>query len=547
MADEKNTKSNILVQGSILAMASVMVRLIGLIYRVPMTRILGDVAMGYYGMAYEFYNLALLLSSYSLPLAVSKLVSARVTQGQHENARRVFCLALAFGAVVGGIATAVCYFGASLYGRLIEMPGVVIPLQVLAPTIFVFSLMGVIRGYFQGHNNMVPTAISQILEQIVNAIVSVGASWYMLRRYRYFDDRLSYGAAGGTLGTFAGAVTAMLSLLVIYFITRKAFNRLIAIEKQSEEKHPQERTGRILYLIIITVIPVVVSQTVYQISGFIDNYVFNHVMIIKGFSEDIRSTWWSIYTNKYKLLTNVPVAIASAMGTAIVPGLISDYVRGRMDVVRDKVASAVKFNMIIAFPCAAGMSVLSGPILIMLFGDGRIVSRNMLQLGSVSIIVFALSTLTNGILQGINRLNVPVRHSLIGLIVHTVALYWMLVGTNLNVYALMVANVLFAFVVCVLNWRAVGKYLDYKQEIRTSFIIPAIASGFMAFACRCLYDALTYLKLGVTVSCLAAIAFAVPVYFATLILMRGVTKEQLLAMPKGTLIVKILTKCRLLR
>ncbi|MBQ6660902.1 MAG: polysaccharide biosynthesis protein [Lachnospiraceae bacterium] len=547
MADEKNTKSNILVQGTILAMASVIVRLIGLIYRVPMTRLLGDEAMGYYGMAYEFYNLALILSSYSLPLAVSKLVSARVTQGQHQNARRVFRHAMLFGAVVGGIATSVCYFGAELYGRMIEMPGVVIPLKVLAPTIFVFSLMGVIRGYFQGHNNMVPTAISQILEQIVNACVSVGAAWYMLRRYEGFDNQLSYGAAGGTFGTFAGAVAAMVSLLFIYFCTRKMFNRLIAEERRSEEKHAQERSVRVVHLIIITVIPVVVSQTVYQISGFIDNYVFNNVMITKGFSDSVRSTWWSIYTNKYKLLTNVPVAIASAMGTAIVPGLIAEYVRGRMDVVRDKVASAVKFNMIIAFPCAAGMSVLSGPILMMLFGDGRIVSRNMLQLGSVSIVVFALSTLTNGILQGINRLNIPVIHSLIALAIHTVVLYWMLTFTTLNVYALMVANVLFAFVVCVLNWRAVGKYLNYKQEIRTTFVIPAIASGFMAFACRCLYDCLTYFHLGVTVSCIAAIAFAVPVYFATLILMRGVTKEQLLAMPKGALIVKILTKCRLLR
>jgi Membrane protein involved in the export of O-antigen and teichoic acid len=551
LTEQKKQSNNILVQGSILAAASLIVRFIGMIYRIPMTAILGEKAIGYYNIAFEFYDIALLLSTYSLPLAVSKLVSARAVQGQHRNARKVFTLSLGFGIVVGSIAMSVCYFGSELFARAIHQQGVILPLKVLAPTILVFSIMGVIRGYFQGYGNMVPTAISQIIEQIINAAVSVGASYLLLRHYVGNPNRLSYGAAGGTLGTFVGAVASFLSLLVIYAIFHGTFGKLIEAEKIASEGNPDhshERPSYVLRLIILTVIPVVVSQTVYQLSGTVDTLIFNRVLRAKGFNDDIRATWWGIYSGKYKLLTTVPVAVASAMGTAIVPGLIAEYVRGHRDAMREKVAVAVKFNMIIAFPCAVGMSVLSGPILrtLRFWTDSNVLARNLIQLGSISIVFFAFSTITNGILQGINRLYVPVVHSAIALIVHAATLWFLLRYTNMNAYALMICNVLFAFIVSVLNWRSVCRYLDYRQEITNTFFMPLVASIFMGVSTRFVYDFL-HLRLSASVSCVISILFAIPVYFATLILMKAVTKEEILGMPKGALIVKLLTKCKLLR
>lgn len=552
MTEQNKKTNNILVQGSILAAASLIVRFIGMLYRIPMTAILGEKAIGYYNIAFEFYDIALLLSTYSLPLAVSKLVSARAVQGQHRNARKVFMIAIGFGLVVGNIAMFACYFGADIYARAIDQRGVILPLKVLAPTILIFSIMGVIRGYFQGYGNMVPTAISQIIEQIVNAGVSVGASYFLLRHYVGDPDRLSYGAAGGTLGTFSGAVASFISLLIIYEIFHKTFGKLIEAEKKAEEEAGEpftsERPLHVLHLIILTVIPVVVSQTVYQLSGTVDTLVFNRVLRAKGFDESIRATWWGIYSGKYKLLTTVPVAVASAMGTAIVPGLIAEFVRGNRDAMREKVAVAVKFNMIIAFPCMVGMSVLSGPILrtLRFWTDQNTLARNMLQLGSVSIVLFAFSTLTNGILQGINRLYVPVVHSAIALVTHAVVLGFLLDFTELNAYALMICNVLFAFIVSALNWRSVAKHLEYKQEIKKTFLLPLTASVFMGVSTRCLYDFL-HLALSASVSCVLSILFAIPVYFSALLVLKVVTKEEILRMPKGALMVKVLTKLKLLR
>ena len=533
-------KKNVLVQGSILAAASIVVRIIGLIYRIPLTRILGDTAMGYYSYAFEIYSLCLILSSYSLPLVVSKLVSARVVREEYNNSHRVFKFSLAFGAVVGLVATLFLYFVADAYSALISSPNVAIPLRVLAPTIFLFSVMGVIRGYFQGHNNMVPTAISQVVEQILNAVVSIVAAYFMLEAFADKDNQLAYGAAGGTLGTLSGALAALICLVVIYLVHRP----LIKARITGETPNVKESYSHIFKVLLATALPVIISQTIYQISGSLDSVIYNMVMTTKGVDEELRSSLWGIYSNKYRVLTNVPVAIASAMGTAVVPSLISEYVVGNLDAVKHRIATVVKFNMIIAFPCAIGFIVLAKPILMLLFGDGSSVSAGMLQLGGICVVFFALSTVTNGVLQGINRMSLPVIHSAISLVIHVPVLYILLRFTDLNADALVICNCLFPAVVCVLNWLSIKKHIDYKQETLNTFIMPAICSLIMGMAVAFIYRLLDFA--GNTVACIISIGLAIIIYFFLLIKLKALTKDELLAMPKGRLLVRVFTRLKLL-
>ena len=547
-----NAKNNVIVQGSILAISSLIVRMIGLIYRIPLARIIGDDAYGYYSTAFEFYSLALLLSSYSLPLAVSKLVSARVTAGRHKDARRVLHVSLVFGFIVGAIMSLLVYFGADVYGRFNKTPMVAIPLRVLAPTIFVFSVMGVLRGYFQGFGNMAPTAQSQIIEQIVNAIVSVGAAMFMVKKYAGFNDRDAYGAAGGTWGTFLGACAAALTLAIIFLVTKQRYLQPVLEDKVKD----RERYMTILKILLMTALPVVISQTVYQLSGTIDVTVFNRTLNGKGIIEETRNTWWGIYSGKYKLLTNVPVAIASAMGTAVVPSLVAEVARRRMDVVKEKISTVIKFNMIIAFPCAFGFISIGGPILRMLYGDGRELSALMMQIGGIAVVFFALSTVSNGILQGINHMFLPVWHSLLALIIHCVALGALLHFTEMNAIALVLCNVLFALIVCVLNARSIRKLLGYEQEWKTTFIIPLVSAAVMgAFANMC-YGFIDWIAGNVMpghpgivnlIACIVSIGLAAFVYFAVLILLKGISRKEIEEMPKGRVLANILCKLRLLR
>jgi stage V sporulation protein B len=535
--------SSFLVQGSILAVASIIVRLIGLLYRIPLTNIIGDEGMGYYSTAFQIYNIALILSSYSLPLAVSKLVAARVVNKQYRNSYRIFLCAMCFAIIAGTIAALGIYFGADFFATAIyKSPRSAIPLRILAPTIFVFAVMGVLRGYFQGKNTMLPTSVSQVLEQIINAVVSIGAAYFLMKDHSASPDISAFGAAGGTLGTFVGACTALIFLAFIFALYKPIIDRQLRKDTGSI----RESYNDILKALGITIIPVILSQTIYQISGVLDGSLFGHIMAGKGLEEEARNALWGIYSNKYNLLITLPVSISSAMGVAIIPSLVTSRVSGSNYEVKNKVQQAVKFNMIIAIPAAVGMGVLASPILQLLFHDSRELPANLIRFGSIAIVVFSLSTITNAVLQGINKMRLPVIHSAISLGIHIVLLYILLKFFNLSTYALVIGNVTFALVVCILNWISVGRHLNYQQEVKKTFLIPALCSAIMGLVSFLTYYGLHSL-IGVNSICtLAAVIVAVAVYSCTLLLFKGVTEEELHEMPLGRTLASIAGKLHLL-
>ena len=269
MQTEKKAKPSFLIQGTILAMAGILVRIIGLIYRIPMTNILGEEGIGVYSAAYQIYNIILLLSSYSLPLAVSKLVSAKMAVKEYRNAYRIFCGAMAFALIVGTLACAICWFGAEFFAQaILNMPEASTAIKVLAPAIFVMALLGVLRGLFQGQGTMIPTALSQIFEQIINAIVSVVAAYYLFQ-YGLNADKIhsadiyanAYGAAGGTLGTLMGAVTALIFCGFVYLL----YNRVIKRQLRRDQSTQWDSYADISKVLMMTILPVILSSVVYNI------------------------------------------------------------------------------------------------------------------------------------------------------------------------------------------------------------------------------------------------------------------------------------------
>ncbi|MBO5197320.1 MAG: polysaccharide biosynthesis protein [Lachnospiraceae bacterium] len=537
-------KNNFLLQGGILAAASLLVRFIGLLYRIPLTRIVGDEGMGYYSNAYEIYNLALLVSSYSLPIAISKLIAARESKKQYRTSYRLFLCAMVFAIVVGGIAALVVFFGANVFAEVFcKSPNSAIPLRILAPTIFVFSIMGVLRGLFQGKHTMIPTSISQVFEQIVNAVVSVWAAYELMHIHSLSEQISAYGAAGGTAGTLLGAIAGLLFLIFIFSIYRPVLKKRAAKDRTGVE----ESYGTLVKLIAITTIPLILSQTVYQISGIVDLSVFGHLMEGKGFSEAARSEMTGIYNNKYRQLTNLPVAIATAMGAAIMPALTAAYTNKRENEVRYKTAVSIKLNMIIAIPAAVGMALLAEPILKLLYADTNPMSINMLRLGSIAIVFFALSTITNNILQGINRMHTPVIHAGIALVLHVVLLIIMIEVMNLGAYALVIGNVTFALTVCLLNAIALARHLNYRQEMLHTFIIPAISALIMGVVTFGSYKVCDILLGSTIISTAVSFVASVVVYFAALILLRGVDEDELYSLPMGGRIVRLAKKLHLMR
>ncbi len=543
----KKKKSNFIVQGGILAMAGILSRIIGIARRFPMQHIFGDKGNGYYAAAYSVYSIMLIISCYSLPLAVSKAVSAKISKRQYKSAQRVFQCAMVFALTMGGITFLVCeVLGDFLAEYVMEEPMGAMALKVLGPALLTVSVMGVFRGYFQGLGTMMPTAVSQILEQIFVLIGSI-AGTYVLYQYggkvgallHNEDYAPAYGAAGASIGPVLGSVVGLLFLAFVYVLYRKGTRKRSMRDANGRvDSYPQ-----IFKLIILTIVPVLMSTTVYNISDVIDTKIFGSIMIQKGLG-DIKTDIWGVYTGKYKVLVNVPIALANAMCASIVPVLTQLMVREEYKRAKEKIGQAMRFTMIVAFPSAVGLAVLARPIISLLFKGEVDMAVGMLHIGSVSVVFFAVSTLTNGVLQGINRMKIPVRNAAISLVIHVIVLYVALeLGMGIN--AVIWANILFAAIVCVLNALAIRKYLRYNQELVRTFVIPAIASVVMGIVIGVL-NLLLSKAAGNAVTVFVGIGVGAVVYFVVLILLRGINERDLRSMPGGRTILTAAKKLRLM-
>ncbi len=546
--------NNALKQGSILAVASLVTRMIGMLYKIPLTYIVGEAGMTYYNTAYEVYNIALILSSLSIPIAVSKLISGKDQIKEYKYSMRIYRTALIIGSITGGIAGSVVFIFAPQFAEFLEYPSAVYALRVLGPTILVVAVLGVIRGLFQGKKNMVPTAVSQVFEQIINAIISIVAA-VIFMSVGAKDQRAALGAAGGTFGTLSGAVAALLFMMFIYQINVGYFKK-----QERKDTHEYEfDNAEIFKLVFLTMLPIILSQLVYQLSGIVDTKIFGYYLRTIGIPEDDRAAYYEPYSNKYRQLTNIPIAIATALSAAIIPTLSGLTSSGNQKETRLKVASGIKLNMIVAIPAAVGMGVLGPQIVYLLYrtytndvmgGTGGF----LIRIGSTAIIFFAYSTMTNGILQGISHLKTPVVNTMISLIIHVGLLFFMIFVMKLDVIALVIGNVSFAFTVCILNSIALKRYLLYKQEVVKTFICPLIAAivmgAFVWLVYSGFYAGLSILIKGHYIPNLLASLFAIllgiVVYMLGLGVLKTVDEEELKEYPMGVRFIRLYKKLKLL-
>ena len=547
----KQKEKNFMVQGSILAIAGVITKIIGAVYRIPLMNIVGDEGMGYYSVAFSIYTVALTLTSYSLPLAVSKLVSARIAVGQYRNAYKVLKGAFAFALLSGGLVALIIFFGAEFIASdIMSMDMSVYALRILAPCILVVALLGVLRGFFQGNGSMVPTAVSQILEQIVNAVASVAGAYLLLQvgldlakssKNQSFGP--AYAAAGGTVGTIAGAFFALLFIALLAWAYLKVFRRKMRRDK-SRRKESYQQVYKVLF---ITIVPVILSATVSNISDFVDNALFSNIMAAQGYKKTEYASLLGIYTRSRVTMINVPLSVATALGASLIPSLVATVQTGSRKQIHQKITSVVRFNMCIAIPCAVGFLVLARPILDLLFftQDNGTAAR-MLQIGAISVVFFCLSTVTTSVLQGLDDMISPVKNSAIALGIHVVSLLLMMVVFEWNIYAVVLSKIVFSGALCILNAHTLRGRISYIQEQKLTFMIPTAASAVMGVVTLVVH-LLFELFAGEHVATIIAIPAAVFAYAAALVLFGGVTKEEVLDMPKGATLVNICQKLHLFR
>lgn len=388
---------------------------------------------------------------------------------------------------------------------------------------------------------MMPTAVSQLAEQIINAIVSIVAAVILVRFAANEFDKARYGAAGGTIGTLFGALSSLMFLIFLFVIYKPRMRKHLSHDKVGVTVSNEE----VLKLIVATIVPVILSQTVYQSIGVVDGFMFGN--LYKGSDS---TALYGIYSSKYRLMVNVPNAISSALASSMIPSLVSLYTLKNFVEFRARLKTSVKFNMIIAFPCAFGISALSGMIMKLLFPTtDTVISGRMLMYGSVAVLFYALSTVTNAALQGMDRMRLPVRHAAISLLIHIPLMVILLKFTKLGAHALVIGNIIYPLIVCALNWVSVARYANYRQEVKTTFIIPLLASSVMWIETFCLSRLMAkvlpvnYITNAlITIIC---IVNACLVYFIMLFVLKGVTREELKEFPMGGRMAKFADKLKI--
>lgn len=543
---KKKKKDSFILQAGILASAGIIVRIIGLLYNAPLVAIIGDEGNGYYNSAYYAYSIILLISSYSIPSAVSKVIAQKLATREYRNAHRIFRCAFIYVLVVGGIASLFVFFGA---GLLVKMESAILPLKVLAPTIFFSGILGVLRGYFQAHKSMAQTSLSQIIEQIVNAGVSIGMAYVMvgLAADKDATTRASYGAAGGTIGTGAGVLAGLLFMLGMYALNKKTIRKRI----ERDTTHEDESNGEIFKMILMVVTPFILSTGIYNINNFLDNTIYQRIMMdYRKLEEAVVAMDLSVVAKGTKI-SNIPIAFASAMSSALIPGISSDFARKRMSGVKDKVAKSVKVTMMISIPCAVGIGVLAKPIMTVIFHqpESLEISSVLLTCMAVSIIFYGLSTLAQAILQSIGRMKTPIINATAAVLIHAGIMIgtMMLLDVKYSLYCYVFSTVLYSLILCVLNQCSVHHYLKYRQGVTKTFLIPILASVIMGAASFGVYQGLYYLCKINIVALAAAVFVGAAVYF-TLIIRCGVVSEaELRGMPKGHMLAGIAKKMKILK
>ena len=549
---KSDKKNNFLLQGAILAIASIISRVIGLIYKVKVIGIIGDLGGSYYACSFEIYSIALIISSYSLPTAVSKLISVQYTKDNKNKIMQLLKVSLILALVSGAFFSIVLYAGADFFTELMSTPYSRFSLRVLSPALVIVALLGVIRGFFQGIGTTVPSAFSQVLEQLVNAVVSIWASYVL------FDigkaqgaivndtDNLAaaYGAAGSTLGTNLGSVAALIFMIFIlgHYLRKN-------MDKDSLNKMECDNTKSLVSDIIKTIFPILIVTTVYNVSGIIDQGIYKWIATEQGYSVSEIHIPWGIYSCKYKLLINLPISIASAFAAASVASVAASYTRHNMQLVKDKISNSIRIISIISFPCMIGLMVLARPVLVLLFSDeaqSLKMTERMLILGGSAILFFSYSTITNALLQGIDRFFLPVRNSLIALAFHIVLLVEMMRRFKLGIYAVVYANIFLALFISLLNTLSIRKNCIYNQEISRTFIKPFVASGLMGLIVWAAYKISYFFNSSNMASLAISITLGGISYFLILIKIQGITEEEIISLPKGLAIHRLLKKLRII-
>lgn len=522
---------------AILGIAGILVKVMGVFFRLPLTNWIGAEGISYYSSVYPIYVFFLTLSTAGIPVAISKMVSERVVVKNYGGAHKVFHTSLWLMAAFGFASFMMVHFGAGFIEEtVLKNPGTSLSLQAIAPSLFFVPIMSAYRGYFQGRQNMNPTALSQFFEQLFRVVVGLSLAYYLI------PTGLEATNAGATFGCTAGAVAGLVVVIGIYLLNLPAITSKIHRNKSNERL---ESTATIIKRLLVIAVPITIGASILPLMETIDSAVVMRRLQASGWSLVESKVLWGRLGGYCNSLIGLPQAFTQAVVMSLVPAIAAGFSLGNLNDVKETSKLGMRTAMLISFPCAVGMFSLAEPILHLLYPSQlaeATASVPTLRIMCIGIIFMsALQTLT-GALQGVDRQTIPVRNLAIGSLVKLVLTY-VLVGLRpINVNGGPIGTIVAYVIATALNAAYLKKDINIKFDYSMTYFKPALASALMGIAAFAGYKLMFLITASNTISTILAIALGAVVYVVLIFVIKAITKEELARLPKGDKLVKIIDK-----
>lgn len=511
------TKKTFLGGAIILSAAGLFVKFLGAFFRIPLANIIGAAGMGYYQTAYPIYALLLIMSTSGIPTAVSKMVSEKISMGDRHGAQIVFRVAVRLLLLLGIITFAVFFLSSKfLVTYVFHAPHAYYSMLAIAPALLFVPVMSAFRGYFQGHQNMKPTAASQIVEQLFRVITGLALAYLLTFK------GLEYAAAGASFGASAGAFMGTIVIALTYLFRKKEHGAPLQNSVSSDE---QKKIMKKLFAIAV---PITIGAEIMPIMNVVDlTIVMNRLQSI-GFTYHAADELYGELSGLAAPLINFPQILIISMALSLVPVISAANETRDLTFLRRNVQLAVRAAIIIGFPCAVGLIVLSEPIMLLLYPRQKASAVNAASCLSIlasGILFLAIVQVCTSILQGIGKPQLPVKNLLISCILKIACTYFLTGIPSLNVQGAAIGTVAAYIAASILNMYSVLKYTKIRFDAVLFLVKPAVAAGAMGVVVFFSFSLLSG-SFG-NIATLAAILLGVVIYPAVLIKIKGIDPEEL--------------------
>lgn len=522
--------NNFLKGAAILGIAGVIVKILGAIYRIPLTNIIESEGLGYYQTAYPLYALLLTISTAGFPIAIAKLVSERRAIKDYKGAHKVFKVALA-GLFIGAILTSLFIFMAA--ENIVEALGnknAYYALIALVPALFFVPIMSAFRGFFQGSQAMAPTAISQITEQFFRVISGLFLTYYLL------DMGIPMAAGGASFGGSVGAMVGTLTIIFIYLNGRKKMMK----EIEGSITIKEYGVGHIVRDLLVIAIPITIGAAISPIMDTIDVALVLKRLQSIGYTEAMAN---DLFGNKgmAQTLINLPQVFSIAIAMSLVPAIADANARGQKREIESIISSGIRITLLIGLPAAFGLFVLAKPIIGLLYYKNPmeviINTGNILAILSIGVIFLTLVQSLSAILQGLGKPIISAINLFIGALAKVILTYILTAIPSINIYGAAISTVVAFSIAAILDLISVKIYSKVKLSIKDIFINPFLSALGMAICARLSFIFLIGVIREKWATVIAILVGGI-VYILLLVITGAITSEDLSLIPKGDKIAK---------